>query len=257
MMQKQKSKKFNMKIKAFLSESYQDWSYGLTSVVFMQGCNLACRACHAKKMLDDNELVDEDELMHRIERKKKYIQKISISGGEATLQPGLPDFIKRLHDSGFKVKLDSNGMNPGVLENLAQAGTVDYLALDVKGPIELYPLITGTQVDMTQYERSLGLINKFPDFELRTTVVPMAREQTQFITPAETVLMAEWVSKYLGKESKWYLQPFIARTKEEMIDERFAKENLPFEMQRTPYTLLEQMQKVMLPYFPKTEIRGR
>lgn len=243
-----------MKIKAFLSESYQDYD-GLTSMIFMHGCNLACKACYAKKMLDEKDLLDEAQVLHRLERKKKYINKVTISGGEASLQPDLPEFINQLKCKGFKIKLDTNGFSPLVLDSIG--GLVDYIALDVKGPKELYPAIVGKKIEMTDYDFTLKRLRNFSDYELRTTIVPIDRgDKISFITEQEADSMANWISYVIDKNSKWFIQPFTSRTQNEMIDSRFSIENLPREMHRTPKSLLEQIQKSISKYFPKAEIRG-
>ena len=65
--------------------------------------------------------------------------------------------------------------------------------------------------------------------------------------------MAKWVSKY--ENGKWYLQPFVARKKEEMIDEMFSEKLIPENMKRTPKEVLERMKELIKPYYYNCEVR--
>ena len=244
-----------MKIAGFLPESYQDHPDGLSSVIFTSGCNFYCPACHARQSVFPQEEYSNEEvekLLRRIERKKKSVDKVVFCGGEPTLQEDLFLICMRLKGQGFKIKLDTNGSNPGVLEEVI--GAVDYLALEIKAPRELYDAATGRKADsdgvQDRVQESIKLRRAFHGYELRTTIWPIAvNGSIRLMTEKEAEEMAEWVAGFAGRESKWFLQSFHARGKKDMIDGRFSAENLPEEMQKTPQSLLEKLQKVIGKYF--------
>ena len=71
---------------------------------------------------------------------------------------------------GYKIKLDTNGLRPDILDVLLTNGHLDYVALDYKAPRNKFQRITGkSQFDT--FKRSLEMLCA-PDvpFEIRTTV---------------------------------------------------------------------------------------
>ena len=99
----------------------------------------------------------------------------------------------------------------------------------------------------------------FPDYEFRTTIVPVKREngETSFMTPKEIKKTARMIEDCTGDDRhKYFLQRFVARSKDEMLDEKFSKENLPKEMQETPDSLMQECLKEARIFLPKTEIRN-
>ena len=141
-----------MKIGQFLKESVNNYSGKISSVVFSAGCNYRCPACHAKHILDGKSNIDEDEVFNYLESRKGWIEGVVLCGGEPTLQKGLPAFAWRIKSRGFDVKLDTNGSNPGMIENLLKEKIVDYVAMDVKAPKEIYPLAAGKNVEIGKLE---------------------------------------------------------------------------------------------------------
>jgi len=223
-----------MRIAGFIPESYQDHPHGLSSVIFTSGCNFSCPACHARNWVFAQEEYSDEEvekLLRRIERNKKFINKIVLCGGEPTLQSDLEDFcryIKKKLGKDFSIKLDTNGYNPEVIARLLQEELVNYVAMDVKAPPGLYNAVTGREVDLARIEESMRVATRFPYYEFRTTIAPVLRNgNISYMTTEETGEIAKWISSCTGKlESRYFLQPFVARSKEEMMDERFSKENL-------------------------------
>ena len=66
------------------------------------------------------------------------LEGVVITGGEPTLQKGLADFIVRLKEMGFAVKLDTNGSHPEVLSSLIGSNLLDYIAMDIKTSLAKY-----------------------------------------------------------------------------------------------------------------------
>jgi len=97
---------------------------------------------------------------------------VVISGGEPTIQKNLIGFIKEIKKLGYNIKLDTNGSNPEMIEQLLEQGLVDYIAMDIKAPLKKYTELTGTSSSMKQLLQSIDLIShNGVAHEFRTTVV--------------------------------------------------------------------------------------
>ncbi len=148
-----------------------DFPGKLAAVIFTAGCNYRCFYCHNKPLLDDPPLMSEDEVIAFLEKRRGLLDGIVFSGGEPTLQKDLSWWLNRAKRLGFAVKLDTNGSRPDVLEGLIKAGLADYIAMDVKCPLGMYPSITGAAA--TGVKRSIELLTSSGvEHEFRTTVVP-------------------------------------------------------------------------------------
>ena len=109
--------------------------------------------------------------------RKRWLEGIVVSGGEPTCTPDLESFLTELHQFGLPIKLDTNGMLPGVVETLMEAGLVDEFFVDVKGPYAKYPLLTGNRVDEAAARHNMGRIFAMAEarpqaFVFRLTKVP-------------------------------------------------------------------------------------
>jgi pyruvate formate lyase activating enzyme len=110
-----------------------------------------------------------DFLSNKIEK----LDSLVITGGEPTLHTGLIPFMKKVKDLGFKVKLDTNGTHPDVLDKALENGLLDYIAMDVKSSPERYREIVNATVDLNDIKRSIDLIRRSDiDYEFRTTYIP-------------------------------------------------------------------------------------
>lgn len=149
-------------------------------IIFLAGCNFRCPYCHNSefvlpekiaKIKDD--FISEDALFRFLEKRKGLLDGVVITGGEPTIHKNLPQFIKKIKDMGFLFKLDSNGTNPEMLEQLLKENLLDYVAMDIKGSPENYAKCTGAPVDLEKITKSRDLImNSGVDYEFRTTIMP-------------------------------------------------------------------------------------
>ena len=113
--------------------------------------------------------LSEDDAVRILQSRKKYIDSVAITGGEPTIQKGLPEFISRLKDLGFLVKLDSNGLNPGVVKKCLD--NLDYIAVDVKTSLDQYSRLGAS--DTAGLRKTISMLKKNDDgYEFRCTVVP-------------------------------------------------------------------------------------
>lgn len=175
----------------------------IATTVYLQGCNLRCPFCHNPDLVSVNAEVEEapwEVLEEYLSENNDFLDGVVVTGGEATLNEDLPEMIRRIRSLGLKVKLDTNGTNPGMLEDLLRAGLLDCVAMDVKGPLDQqYSQVCGTEVDLEAIKRSIELImTSGVDYEFRTTVVP------HYLSPGDV----ERIAAYIGGAKKYALQRF-------------------------------------------------
>jgi pyruvate formate lyase activating enzyme len=156
--------------------SFVDYPGRLAAVFFVPGCNWNCFFCHNQTLLRTEgarQQIDMEDVFHLLRSRRNVLDGVVISGGEPTLQPGLRDFIFQAHALGYAVKLDTNGSRPTVLGRLLADGLLDYVAMDLKGPMAKYESICGAPVDHNDVNESIDLIMAAGiNYEFRTTVVP-------------------------------------------------------------------------------------
>ncbi len=158
-----------------------DWPAHNACVIFLGGCNMHCPTCHNWQLAWDYQDLSpfspQDILAH-IHARKDWLDGIVITGGEATCAPALPALLEDLKQIGLPIKMDSNGQHPEVIEHLLRNNLADAFSIDVKGPWELYPRLTGGTTSPQDAERNLQqvfeLATAFPHaFMFRMTQVPL------------------------------------------------------------------------------------
>ncbi len=172
-----------MKVLGLTSVSLIDFPKVASTVVFTGGCNFMCGYCHNPDIaLGKGDEIDHEEIFAFLKKRKRFLDGVVISGGEPTIHPDLPDFIRQVRALGYLVKLDTNGGRPEVLAKLIDEGLLDYIAMDVKGPFSRYSEIVGAAVDIAAIERSIALImTAGVDYEFRTTVCREYLDQDDLI----------------------------------------------------------------------------
>lgn len=193
-----------------------DYPGKLASVIFLGRCNFRCGFCHnADLVLRPEEIpkFDVDSIFKYLEKKKEWVEGICVTGGEPTLQKGLPELLKKLKARKLAIKLDTNGTTPKILKKLIDDGLVDYVAMDIKTSKEKYEEATGVKVNLENIQESIDLIKSSGlEYEFRTTAVPSL----------VTVKEVEAISKWLGKDTKKYvIQQFFPV---KVIDEKYYNE---------------------------------
>lgn len=177
-----------MRIGGFQKFSAIDFPGKFAAIVFTQGCNFRCPFCHNPELVLPKKfgpLIPEREVLKFLETRKGKLEGVEITGGEPTLQPDLKDFIKKIN-IGFLVKLDSNGSNPEVLEEVLPL--VDYVAMDIKAPLEKYSQLAGVKVDTGKIMKSIDVIkNSGIEYEFRNTFVRPLLEVDDFKKIGELV----------------------------------------------------------------------
>lgn len=167
-----------MKIIGFIETSLLDWDGHIVASIYLPGCNFRCPYCHNKNAVLNPNSFDEipiDYIESYISENKDFLDGIVVSGGEPTIHDDLQDLLKKIKGLGLKVKLDTNGTNPDMLEYLISENLIDYIAMDVKAPLNTkYSDAAGVKVNLEDIKRSIDLIESSGiDYEFRTTIVPI------------------------------------------------------------------------------------
>jgi pyruvate formate lyase activating enzyme len=199
-----------LEIRGLQKVSLIDYPGSICSTLFVGGCNLRCLFCHNRDLvLNPGELpvVEESVIMEFLAEKGSLLDGICISGGEPTLHDDLIDLIIKIKKMGLKVKLDTNGTRPDVILNLLDGELLDYIAVDIKAPLEKYALVVGDNVDLSRVDETIDLLkNSLVGQEFRTTVVPGLLDENDILS----------IAKRLAGCRKYVLQQF--RPQDSMID---------------------------------------
>ena len=165
-----------MEIHGFNKTTLLDYPGHVAATVFTGGCNFRCPFCHNADLVLNPKfqpMVPEEEVLSHLKKRRGILEGVCITGGEPTLQPDLPDFIRKIRELGYLVKLDTNGYRPEVLMCLLTEDMLDYVAMDVKASPDNYQKASGCPgLDFSRIEESIALLKecKIP-YEFRTTVV--------------------------------------------------------------------------------------
>lgn len=192
-----------MKILGMEKLSLVDFDDHIAATVFTGGCNFRCPYCHNAPLVLDpggQGVLGEEEVLAYLKKRKDVLQGVCITGGEPTLMPDLREFILKIKEMGYDVKLDSNGTRPDVLRKLIDEKIVDYIAMDIKNSKERYAeTVDVKNFDLAPVEESATLLMEGrTDSEFRTTLVK------EYASAEDMERIAEWLS---GAE-KYFLQHF-------------------------------------------------
>lgn len=229
-----------MNIQGLQKLTLLDYPGRVACTIFTGGCNFRCPFCHnAQLVLAPAEFppTPEEEILAFLKKRRGILDGVAITGGEPTLHADLPDFIARVRELGYPVKLDSNGTNPKMLAQLIDAGLVDRIAMDVKNSPQLYDITAGVaDIDLGPIRESVCLLLEGKvDYEFRTTVMKPLH------TPESMLGIAEWIQ---GAKS-YFLQGFVDSGS--LISDGMAAFSLA-EMQA--------LADVVRPFVPGVQLRG-
>ncbi len=171
-----------MRIAGLQKNSTLDFPGVFCCVIFTAGCNYDCYYCHNRALITHPPLIDNDKVLSFLEKRVGLIEGVVLSGGEPTLQDDVVVYASALKQMGYKVKLDTNGSHPDVVEALLRSAALDYVALDYKAPFSAYQKVCGVPADGIYDTLSL-LTDSGVAYEIRTTMIPE-------ITPAVLQEMA-------------------------------------------------------------------
>lgn len=179
-----------------------DYPGKVACIVFTKGCNFRCPFCHNASLVEGGQgpLISDTEVLAFLSKRMGVLEGICISGGEPLLQKDIADFMRKVKKLGYAVKLDTNGSNPEILQDLISEGLVDYVAMDIKNTFEKYDKTCGTEVDISKIKKSIEILKTSKiDYEFRTTLV----------NELHTLSDVEEIGKELKGNSKYFLQSFV------------------------------------------------
>lgn len=224
-----------MRIAGLQKTTLLDYPGHVAATIFLAGCNMRCPFCHNMNLVlgaDDGstdinaDLYGEAELLEFLNKRRGILDGVCITGGEPTLNPELPDFIRSIKAMGLKVKLDTNGSNPTMLKSLIDERLVDYVAMDIKTSLEYgssspgevgvnhnkkpdYPNVCGNEhINLKAIKESIDILLSLStdreegqeiDYEFRTTVIKEYHDTKVF----------ETIGQMLEGAKNYYLQSFV------------------------------------------------
>ena len=203
-----------MKIGGLQKVSLIDYPGEISGIIFLQGCNFKCPYCHNPELVDPRlftSCLPEKEILAFLKTRKGKLDAVTITGGEPTMQNDLMPFIRQIKKMGFAVKLDSNGSRPEVLKELLKEKLLDFVALDIKAPLDKYEKITNVTVDTGLIEESIKIVLKSKiTHEFRTTVVRSLLEEQDIMK----------IAKLISGAKRYALQKFVPV---KTLDKRYLK----------------------------------
>lgn len=202
-----------MKIGGFQKFSLIDYPGKISAIVFTQGCNFRCPYCHNPELVNPKlftDTLDEDLILSFLKKRVGKLDGVVITGGEPLLQHDLIEFIKKVKEMGYFVKLDTNGSYPEILRELLAKNLIDYIAMDIKAPLEKYHDVVRADVCTEKIMKSIRMIlNGNIDYEFRTTVVK------DLLTEDDLICIA----KLIRGAKRYVLQKFVVS---KILDKSFA-----------------------------------
>lgn len=185
-----------MKIGGLIKFTLIDFPGRVSAVIFTQGCNFRCRYCHNPELVYPHLLLPpmpQEEVLSFLMRRKGTLEGVVISGGEPTLQPDLIEFMSKLKEMGYFVKLDTNGTRPDLIREMLDKKLVDYIAMDLKAPVDKHALITRVETNPNVLAQSMELIkNSGLEYEFRTTYDKEVLTDTDIDTLRQSVDAAHY-----------------------------------------------------------------
>lgn len=189
--------------------------------VFTLGCNMKCPFCQNKGLVipecfQKESIIPEKDIMDFLKNRKSRLQGICITGGEPTLHSDLPDFIRKVKEIGYKVKLDTNGTYPHVIENLLSKNLLDYIAMDIKNDIPRYCRTAGEYVNIDNILKSIALIrDSGVEYEFRTTVTEELHDEKTFHNIANMIKHATNYSLQYYEQTDSVINPIYTTPSDE------------------------------------------
>ncbi len=230
-----------VEIKGIEKFSSRDFPGHISSTVFLGGCTFRCPYCHNSELVLRPETIQTmpvDIFLSYLDGRKGWLEAICLTGGEPLLHEDVEDLVRVVRERGLLVKLDTNGSFPERLEGLLAAGLLDWVAMDIKAPLERYREVTRSNVDVESIVRSTDILrNSGVRHTFRTTVVP------GFVGKEDVVKIGEW----LNGAANYFIQKFVPQT---TIDPAFL-EVKPFSRAE-----LEDIVAAARPYFRDVRIEG-
>ncbi len=192
-----------MKIGGFEKSTLIDYPDKIACMIYTIGCNFRCPYCHNPELVDETaKEITLDSVMRFLRKRKDLLDGVVITGGEPTMHEDLPKVMYRIKKMGYLIKLDTNGTRPAVIKNLIDRKLVDYIAMDIKSPLDKYSNTVARPVLSDTIKQTIKiLMSGNVDYEFRTTVVK------SLLSPEDM----ENIGKEIKGAKRYYLQKYNDR----------------------------------------------
>jgi len=160
-----------------------DFPGELAAVLFLQGCSWRCGYCQNTDLIPrkSEHTIAWNSVIDFLGRRKGLLDAVVFSGGEPTLQKGLPAAIQQVKSMGFKIGLHTAGIYPKRLKSVIPM--LDWVGMDVKSASVDYDRITGVHSSAEKALQSVDyLLQSNVKVEFRTTVHPGLLNEKQIIS---------------------------------------------------------------------------
>ncbi len=232
-----------MKISGLQKTTLIDYPKKIACIIFLYGCNFRCGFCHNPELVLHKPEAEysEKEILEFLKKRKGQLEGVCITGGEPLLDLDL-DFLKKIKELGYLIKIDTNGSFPEKLKEIINNKLVDYIAMDIKSSKEKYEKIVNAKIDLNKIEESIKIISLLEDYEFRTTIIEGIHNLE------EIKKIAIWLNEVTKKKPKKFcLQGFKNQGK--FISEDFKNKK------DTSKEFLEELKKEIENYFEEVEVR--
>lgn len=225
-----------MKISGLQKVSLVDYDGQIATTIFTSGCNFACPFCHNSGLVKGTEPeIPTSEILEYLNKRKNVLTAVCISGGEPTLHKDLPEFISKIKELGYLVKLDTNGTNLPMLKFLVENKLIDYVAMDIKNSFENYSRTIGTETKIDIKETIDYLMSCGINYEFRTTLIKNYHTTNDITNIAQTISGA----------NKYFLQKFV------------DNDNCLMQgLEEIDYNTATEFLNICLKHIPNTKLRG-
>jgi len=221
--------------------TFIDYPGKIAAVIFTIGCPLRCTYCHNPELVIPEQYakpIPTEDILQFLQKRQGKLEGVCISGGEPLLQKNLRMFLQQIKNLGFAIKLDTNGFFPTLLEQTLADGTVDYIAMDIKGPLASYSSITQTKDITDKINASIELIMTCGvDYEFRTTVAQEILTVPDF----------EDIGLMIKNAKHYFIQNYVRPPKQVCPEKVFT----PFS-----YNQLQQAKETIQKYVSSAQVRN-
>ncbi|MBR5113582.1 MAG: anaerobic ribonucleoside-triphosphate reductase activating protein [Clostridia bacterium] len=229
-----------MNIQGLQKLTLLDFPGKMACTIFTAGCDLRCPFCHNRSLVINppaESEFSEDEFFSFLKKRKGILEGVAITGGEPLMQVDIEDFIIRIRELGYAVKLDTNGTFPARLKSLVEKGLVDYVAMDVKSSESGYPSCVGIGGFKTdKINESIEFLKSDKvDYEFRTTVAKGLHTKEDI----------EQLGRWIQGAKRHFLQAFTD-----------SGDLIGFGLEPFSKAEMLEMCEIMKKYVPSCEVRG-
>ena len=179
-----------------------DYPHQSACIFWFSGCNMRCLYCYNPEIVYGKGRITFDKALQFLKSRVNLLDAVVFSGGECLLHKKAVSFIKEVKKMGFLIKIDTNGSQPDILEELIQKELINYVAVDFKAMPAKFAKITQSKLFIPFAKSLLLLLHHTVPFEVRTTV------HSDLLNKRDIQEMVFFLEN-LGYSGNYYIQHFI------------------------------------------------